>query len=128
MKYIITESQSKLISELERHWMDFEYEEQYNRLKSKLVSFIVSMIDSYNDKFGEIVLFDSNNKIVMVFKPHGENNRNGSLYYDRDFVNSFEGMFPHPIWARHGQYAMADVFSQLYPEYIVRSSKSANIS
>ena len=128
MKYIITESQRKLISELERHWMDFEYEEQYNRLKNKLVSFIVSMIYSYQDRFGEIVLFDSSDNIVMVFKPHGEDNRNGSLYYDRSFVDSIEGMFAHPIWARHGKYAMADAFSQLYPEYIIRSSQSANIS
>ena len=128
MKYIITESQLNIISELERNWMDFEYEQQYDRLKDKLVSFIVSMIDSYDDRFGEIVLFDSSDNIVMVFKPHGEDNRNGSLYYDRSFVDSIEGMFAHPIWSRHGKYAMADAFSQLYPEYIVRSSQSANIA
>jgi hypothetical protein len=128
MKYIITESQHKLISELERHWIDFEYEEQYNRLKNKLVSFVVSMIDSYETRFGEIVLFDSSDNIVMVFKPHSENNRNGSLYYDRSFVDSIEGMFAHPIWLRHGKYVMADAFNHLYPEYIVRSSQSANIS
>ncbi len=35
MKYIITESQLKLISELERDWRDFQYEEQYNKIKDK---------------------------------------------------------------------------------------------
>ena len=35
MKYLITESQLKLISELERTWRDFEYEEQYNKIKDK---------------------------------------------------------------------------------------------
>ena len=35
MKYIITESQLKLISEIERTWRDFEYEEQYNKIKDK---------------------------------------------------------------------------------------------
>ena len=33
MKYLITESQLNLISELDRHWMDFKYEEQYEKLK-----------------------------------------------------------------------------------------------
>ena len=127
MKFLITESQFKLLSEIERHWMDFEYEEEYNKLKGKIIPFIVSMIDSYDDRFGEIVLFDSNEKIVMVFKPYDENNTNGSLYYDRDFVNSFEGMFPHPIWSRNGKYFMSDAFTHLFPKYIVRSSKSANI-
>ena len=64
----------------------------------------------------------------MVFKPHSENNLNGSLYYDRAFVDSFEGMFAHPIWSRHGKYVMADVFNYFFPMFIVRSSKSANIS
>ena len=50
MKYIITESQFKLLSEIERHWMDFEYEQQYNELKDKLVPYIVNKIDSYNDE------------------------------------------------------------------------------
>ena len=35
MKFLITESQFKLLSEIERHWMDFEYEEEYNKLKGR---------------------------------------------------------------------------------------------
>ena len=58
MKYIITESQFKLLSELERHWMDFEYEQQYNELKDKLVPYIVNKIDSYNDEEDIIDLYD----------------------------------------------------------------------
>lgn len=127
MKYLVTEQQSTLLSELERHWMDKEYETQYNRLKNQLVSFIVSMIDSYDDRFGEIVLFDSSDNIIMVFKPYDDNNLNGSLYYDRKFVESIEGMFPHPIWSRHGKYAMADAFNKIYPNYIIKSSQSSHI-
>ena len=53
MKYLITESQLNLISELERHWMDFDYEEQYLRLKESMISYIVSLLDSYSDdRFG----------------------------------------------------------------------------
>ena len=69
MKYIITESQFKLLSELERHWMDFEYEQQYNELKDKLVPYIVNKIDSYNDEDNIIDLYDSDGEIIIRFIP-----------------------------------------------------------
>jgi hypothetical protein len=106
--------------------MDFEYEEQYNKIKNKIVPYIANMIDSYDDRFGEIVLFDSDDKIAMVFKLHGEDN-NGSLYYDRNFVSPFDSLFTD-IWSRNGKYFMSDVFTQLFPQYNVVSSQSANIS
>ena len=55
MKYIITESQLKLISELERDWRDFEYEEQYNKIKDKIIPYIVDQFDSYDDENNRIV-------------------------------------------------------------------------
>jgi hypothetical protein len=126
MKYLITESQFKLLSELERHWIDFEYEEEYNKLKNKIVPYIAKMIDSYDDSFGEIVLFDSNDKIAMVFKPHGEGN-NGSLYYDRNFVSLFNSLFTN-VWSRNGKYFMSDAFTHLFPQYNVVKAQSAHIS
>ena len=41
MKYIITESQLELLSELDRNWMDAEYSEQYNEIKDNFVAFLV---------------------------------------------------------------------------------------
>ena len=122
MKYLITESQFKLLSELERHWMDFENEEQYNRLKDKMVPYIVNKIDSYNDEDNIIDLYDSDGEIIIRFIPY---TRNGSLYYNRDLDKKLEKLFPHPIWMIHGKYIMSDVFNHFYPEYNVMSSQSS---
>ena len=45
MKYIITESQYKLISELERDWRSRDYEEKYNKLKHKFVPYFVNLVE-----------------------------------------------------------------------------------
>ena len=42
MKYLITESQYKLISELERHWMDKEREGEYDEIKDGLINYFVN--------------------------------------------------------------------------------------
>lgn len=122
MKYIITESQLNLISELERDWRDFEYEDQYNKFKGKIVPYIVNKIHSYNDEDNIIDLYDSDGEIIIRFIPY---NRNGSLYYNRDFDKNLEKLFPHPIWMIHGKYIMSDVFNHFYPEYNVMSSQSS---
>ena len=122
MKYIITESQLNLISELERDWRDFEYEGQYNKFKGKIVPYIVNKIHSYNDEDNIIDLYDSDGEIIIRFIPYS---RNGSLYYNRDFDKNLEKLFPHPIWMIHGKYIMSDVFNHFYPEYNVMSSQSS---
>jgi hypothetical protein len=45
MKYIITESQFELLSELERGWMDSEYEGQYDKLKDRLIPLIKNLFE-----------------------------------------------------------------------------------
>lgn len=122
MKYIITESQLNLISELERDWRDFEYEDQYNKFKGKIVPYIVNKIHSYNDEDNIIDLYDSDGEIIIRFIPYSSN---GSLYYNRDFDKNLEKLFPHPIWMIHGKYIMSDVFNHFYPEYNVMSSQSS---
>ena len=59
MKYIITESQYKLISELDRHWMDLEYLEQYEKLKHKVIPHFEKLIDGYSRNKSHITLYDS---------------------------------------------------------------------
>ena len=122
MKYIITESQHKLISELERTWRDIEYTEQYERLKPKMVRYFESLVDSYSEYSDAFVLLDSDRKKVMIYmKPSGE------LYYNRDLDNLYNELFPHPIWLVHGKYIMSDVFNEYFPDYEVKSVKSANM-
>ena len=122
MKYIITESQHKLISELERTWRDIEYTEQYERLKPKMIRYFESLVDSYSEYSDAFVLLDSDRKKVMIYmKPSGE------LYYNRDLDKTYNEAFAHPIWMVHGKYIMSDVFNEFFPDYEVKSSKSANI-
>jgi len=44
MKYLITESQFQLISELERNWRDFDYKEQYEKIKHKLIPYFINNV------------------------------------------------------------------------------------
>jgi hypothetical protein len=92
--------------------MDFQYEEQYNELRDKLVPY--NIID----------LYDSDGEIIIRFVPYSSN---GSLYYNRDLDKKLEKLFPHPIWMIHGKYIMSDVFNYFYPDYNVMSSQSANM-
>ena len=123
MKYLITESQFQLISELERTWRDFEYEEQYEKIKNKLIPYFVNKVESYDDNVNRITLFDSENKLILVFYTGS-----GELFYNRELDELYYKLLPHPLWLVHGKYIMSDVFEQLFPDYKVLSSKSVGFS
>lgn len=128
MKYIITESQYKLISELERHWMDFEYEKQYNRIKDKIIPYIIDKVYSYDDDGGridEILFMDSDNIPIMVYKVW---DYGGELFVHKDFNDEMSEIFPHPIWSIHGKYIMSDVFNHFYPDRKVLRLQDAYIT
>jgi len=101
MKYIITESQHKLISELERTWRDFEYTEQYERLKPKMIRYFENLVDSYSENDIRLNLFDSDQNAVMVY-----NKPSGDLY----------------------KFIMSDVFNEFFPDYEVKSVRSITLS
>ena len=67
MKYIIKESQIDLLNEVERHWMDRKDETQYNQIKDMLVSFVMSIFDSYGENNNELVISDTDDKIFFSF-------------------------------------------------------------
>ena len=67
MKYLIKESQIDLLNEVERHWMDREDETQYNLIKDMLVSFVMSIFDSYGENNNELVISDTDDKILFSF-------------------------------------------------------------
>ena len=123
MKYLITESQFQLISELERTWRDFEYKEQYERIKNKLIPYFVNKVESYDDNVNRITLFDSDNKLILVFYTGS-----GELFYNRELDKLYYKLLPHPLWLVHGKYIMSDVFEQLFPDYKVLSAKSVGFS
>ena len=125
MKYLIKESQIDLLNEVERHWMDREDETQYNVIKDMLVSFVMSIFDSYDENNNELVISDTDDKILFSF-----NKKSGELYYDRELDDVYSGLFPHPIWMRHIKYAMSDAFEQQFPQYKdkVTRVRSAHIS
>ena len=123
MKYLITESQFQLISELERNWRDFEYKEQYERIKNKLIPYFVNKVESYDDNVNRITLFDSDNKLILVFYTGS-----GELFYNRELDELYYKLLPHPLWLVHGKFIMSDVFEQLFPDYKVLSAKSVGFS
>ena len=123
MKYLITESQYKLISELERTWRNVEYAEQYKKLKHRLVPYFEKLVDSYDENDFDIYLFDSDNKILVSYIK-----KSGELYYSRHLDNLYEEMFPHPIWLVHSDFILSDVFNIYFPDYEVKSVKSVIFS
>jgi len=131
MKYIITESQLNLISELERNWMDFEYEGLYNKFKDKIVPYIVDDITSYNEteRRGEktIALYNSDDEIMMMFIIYKDQQK-GELYYDRKYDRFFGEMLPHPVWMTNGKYFVSDAFESMFPDYKVADVNSSNIA
>ena len=124
MKYLITESQFQLISELERTWRDSEYKEQYERIKDKLIPYFVNKVESYDDSDNRrITLFDSDNKLILVFFT-----KSGELFYNRELDELYYKLLPHPLWLVHGKFIMSDVFEQLFPDYKVLSARSVGFS
>jgi hypothetical protein len=120
MKYLITESQFQLISELERTWRDSEYKEQYERIKNKLISHFVNKVESYDDSHNRITLFNSDNEPILVFIT-----TSSELFYNRELDEVYSDLLPHPLWTIHGKYIMSDVFEQLFPDYKVSSATSS---
>lgn len=132
MKYIITESQYKLISEkVERTWRDKEHAHQYPKLSSKLIPLISNMIKSYSeDDEHKIILRDSDNKILMLFIPYkylDKVSKNGEIYYSRKLDEMFGDMLPHPLWPIHGKYIIQDVYNSYFPDANIMDVKSVQM-
>jgi len=132
MKYIINESQYKLIFEkVERTWRDVEYEHQYPKLSSKLITLISNMIKSYSeDDDHKIALRGSDKEILMLFIPYkllDKVSKNGEIYYNRKLDEMFSEMLPHPLWLIHGKYIIQDVYNSYFPEANIMDVKSVQI-
>lgn len=132
MKYIITESQYKLISEkIERTWRDKEYEHQYPKLSSKLIPLISNMVKSYSEYDDhKIALKDSDNNILILFLPYrfsDKVSKNGEIYYNNKLDDMFGEMLPHPLWLIHGKYIIQDVYNSYFPDANIMDIKSTQM-
>ena len=122
MRYIITESQNKILSELNRNWMERDYEESYNNIKDKLIPLFVSMFDSYDENDKYIRVNNSDGELILVY-----NKLSGEIFYNRNLDELYYKLLPHPIWLVHGKFIMSDVFAEFFPDHEVFSVKSANM-
>ena len=122
MRYIITESQNKILSELNRNWMERDYEESYNNIKDRLIPLFVSMFDSYDENDKYIRVNNSDGELILVY-----NKLSGEIFYNRNLDELYYKLLPHPIWLVHGKFIMSDVFAEFFPNHEVFSVKSANM-
>lgn len=115
-------NESNVISELDRNWMDSEYEGQYERIKGGIIRSIKKMMISYGENERVINVYDENKKILMSYLKQSR-----ELYYDRSISDIMENTLPHPIWFVNGKYIMSEVFESFFPNKQVKRCSSANI-
>ena len=130
MKYLITETQFKLLSELERNWRDFEYEEQYQKIKDKLITIIGNKIESYSDDENYITLYDKRGDKLIVFSKYKneDDTDTGEIFYDSGLSDKIEKILPHPLWLVHGKYIISDVFNYYFPDKEVKHVRVVGFS
>jgi hypothetical protein len=128
MKYLITETQFKLLSELERNWRDFEYEGQYLELKDRLIPLITDKIESYDENEDRIYLFNSKGETMIIFSKYKDPDNSGEIFYSSDITKNMELRLPHPLWPIHGKYIISDVFNYFFPDKEVKSVREVGIA
>jgi len=116
-------NETNIISELDRNWMDSEYEEQYERIKGGIIRSVKKMMKSYNENDDRINIYGENKKRLISY-----NKKSRELYYDRSISDIMENTLPHPIWYVNGKYIMSEVFESFFPDKIVKSCHSANMT
>lgn len=117
------------LTEIERDWRDREYEDEYIKLKDKMIPFIKKFIKSYNKNELVINLYNGDDERIMTFRIFGGNDGdNGELYINRDFSRMMESMLPHPVWYIHGDYLIHDVFKYFFPNKNVKRVTTANFT
>jgi hypothetical protein len=128
MKYLITESQFKLLSELERGWRDFKYEGQYLELKDRLVPLIIDKIESYDENEDRIYLFNSKGETMIIFSKYKDPDNSGEIFYSSDITKYMERRLPHPLWSVHRKYIISDVFNYFFPDKEVKNVREVGIA
>lgn len=116
--------QESEITEIERDWRTREYEDEYPKLRDKMVPFIMKFIKSYYKGDGVINLYNGEDERIITFKDFG--NGNGELYFENGFGDMLGNMLPHPLWYVHGKFLIQDVFKEYFPNKNIKRVTSAN--
>jgi hypothetical protein len=111
-----------VISELERDWMDSEYEDQYERIKKGIIKSVKNMMKSFGENERSIIVYGENKKMLMSYTKN-----NGALWYDRSIDEIMGNILPHPIWMVNKKYVMIEVFESYFPDKMVKTCRSAHI-
>lgn len=112
------------LTEIERDWRTREYEDEYPKLRDKMVPFIMKFIKSYYKGDGIINLYNSDDERIITFRDFG--NGNGELYFENGFGDMLSNMLPHPLWYVHGKFLIQDVFKEYFPGKNIKRVTSAN--
>ena len=122
MKYIITESQLTLLTEND-FWSDERQEKEFTKLSKKMVPVIERMFKYYAEDDRRINIYNSDKEKTLTYLKLSK-----ELYYDRGFSNMLEQLLPHPLWLIFGHGLVKETFLSFYPDIIIKSVRSANIS
>jgi hypothetical protein len=112
------------LTEIERDWRTREYEDEYPKLRDKMVPFIMKYIKSYYKGDGVINLYNGDDERIITFRDFG--NGNGELYFENGFGDMLGNMLPHPLWYVHGKFLIQDVFKEYFPGKNIKRVTSAN--
>jgi hypothetical protein len=124
MKIIITEEQASYIQEtFGRDMFDAEYADEYPKYKDMLITAIKMDITASGKSETSIMLGNSNGNVLIDFKIGSK-----TLYYDNNWLEDIEKLIPWHIIARHFKYALADCFSDTFPDVIIKNVQRAHIA
>lgn len=112
------------LTEIERDWRTREYEDEYPKLRDKMVPFIMKFIKSYYKGDSTINLYNGDDERIITFKDFG--NGSGELYFENGFGDMLGNMLPHPLWYVHGKFLIQDVFKEYFPGKDIKRVTSAN--
>ena len=116
--------QKNEITEIERDWRTREYEDEYPKLRDKMVPFIGKFIKSYYKGDDVINLYNGDDERIITFRDFG--NGSGELYFENSFGDMISNMLPHPLWYVHGKFLIYDVFKEFFPDKNIKRVTSAN--
>ena len=123
LKFLHSDS---LNEDIERTWMDREYEDEYPTWKPIIMKFLDNKAKAYyQGEDGKIELFsdEEGNDCIIHYNP-----KDKTLWGDNSLDNDLGKFVPYHILARHFKYALQDYFKEQFPNTFIKDVKSANIT
>jgi hypothetical protein len=102
---------------------DAEYSDEYPKYKDMLITAIKMDITASGKSETSIMLGNSNGDVLIDFRIGSK-----TLYYDYNWSEDIEKLIPWHIYVRHFKYALADCFSDTFPDVIIKDVTGAHIA